>query len=660
MSDIPVDHHQTTIDALSKELKTLLDTFCSDAQQRFCLEQRVASQQQLQRIRQTVQHIRNSSEVWTSTPNSDSIRQSLMRTCVEMLDCYQAVCQHRRIRALPPQQGHTQQLTLTWQQLSQSFEIKAREQTNLAALFDNLKNLRKAWTKKSLQIEKLLTSLLVTYELRPGAYVVLIDRYNYHQLGLKRRDIGTRQLVFECSRLSRKEQMEVVTGICDRFASVFAQNAQHNLSQIEAQVQLAQLTMLAKRLRKLQDQIFYSNNTSSATIQQQSAIGIDNLDLDDENQEETDDEDDVSSIDGDIGRSQIDPLPPPRHHRQRRSHRSRQRRTTGASSAPLPPPRAPPFAPFRSVAPSLWYIQDDTGLHSIPTPSFVPSPWQWPDLLQVQQPYDPMLFGLIKRRRKQRSRQSLPSLSISRENLPRQTFIVRFKGLFSARTRYTATPPATMGQQQHYHYPRHQNNPSSNTTATTGDDHEAAADTTAQTPPAPAVGINDAPSVTNNNVDDGIDDSPANFACISVSNLCSHFCRTGRQFYEDVTSNAQLKHSQDGHILQEIGRDLVETYAAIQLEASRALMHRILTILQDITVLDHSQQHDDWETSNATPVPASGVGISAAQDIISAQQQQQISSSQPQQQQRQQQTHYSNNEEQRSSRIESQVSLPPA
>ncbi|KAI8147040.1 hypothetical protein BJV82DRAFT_597495 [Fennellomyces sp. T-0311] len=520
MSDIPVDHHQTTIDELTQELESLLDTFCSDAQQRFCLEQRVASQPQLQRIRQTIQHIRNSSDLLTHSPNSDSVRQSLMRTCVEMLDCYQAVCQHRRIRALP--EGATQQLTLDWQQLSQSFEMKAKEQTNLAQLFDNLKGLRKAW-KKPRQIERLLTSLLVTYELRAGVYVVMIDRHNYHQLGLKRRAIGQRQLVFECSRMSRADQMEVIAGICDRFASVFAQNAQHNLAQIEAQVQLAQLSFLAKRLRKLQDQIFLTNSAGQATG----------------------DEDDVSSIDGDIGPSQMDPVPP---------------------------------LPFRSVAPSLWYIQDDTGIQSMPIPSFVPSPWEWPDLLQVHRPYYPILFGIIKRRR--------------RVTTTRVPFIVRLKGLFSARTRYMAA----MGPQQQQQ--------SNITTTSTEDDGEAQ-----ETP-----------------------DDPITFASVSITSLCGHFCRTGRQFYEDIASNAQLKHSQDGHILQEIGRDLVETYAAIQLEASRQHMHRILTILQDLTILDPST-HDDWEAARDT------AGSSSAQPppIVD--------------------TH---GEDRRSSRIESHISLPPA
>ncbi|KAI9498774.1 hypothetical protein BDB00DRAFT_402711 [Zychaea mexicana] len=613
-----VDHHQTTIDSLTQELKVLLDTFCSDAQQRFCLEQRVASQQQLQRIRQTIQHIRNSSEFWTSTPNSDSIRQSLMRTCVEMLDCYQAVCLHRRIRALP--EGRAQQLTLDWQQLSQSFEMKAKEQANLAALFDNLKNLRKAW-KKPRQIERLLTSLLVTYELREGAYVVVIDSHNYHQLGLKRKAVGTRQLVFECSRMSRQDQMDEVAGICDRFASVFAQNAQHNLAQIEAQVQLAQLTLLAKRLRKLQDQIFYFSSTSQQTA------GM----VDDDN----DDEDDVSSIDGDIGRSQIDPLPAP---------------TSAAQAAAPAAPAPPPFVPFRSVAPSLWYIQDETGIQGMPTPSFIPSPWQWPDLLQVHRPYYPILFGIIKRRR-----------------VPRQSrvpFFVRLKGVFSARARYLATTapttPATMGPPPTPHRHSQQHHRHSNTTSATEDDNDMTT--------AAAQGHQYHRHQHHHHHQDatgsggsGEDDSAAAFASVSISNLCGHLCRTGRQFYEDVASNAQLKHSQDGHILQEIGRDLVETYAAIQLEASRALMHRILTILQDLTVLDHSQ-HDDWEAVAAAAVAAAAT--TTRDSSTRAQQQQQSSSFIPapaaDEDDDSAEGHHHLQNDRRSSRIESHISLPSA
>ncbi|KAI9258860.1 hypothetical protein BDA99DRAFT_538784 [Phascolomyces articulosus] len=728
MSDIPVDPHQTTIDELSEELENLLDTFCSDTHQRFCLEQRVTSQQQLQRIRQTIQHTRQSSERWTSTTNSDSIRQSLMGTCLEMLNCYQAVCQHRHIRALSSSShgrnsnvvtNPIHQLTLDWQQLSQSFEMKAREQSNLAALFDNLKNLRKAWTKKPRHIERLLTSLLVTYELRPGAYVVVIDRHNYHQLGLKRNTMGTRQLVFECSRISRQEQMDVVAGICDRFASVFAQNAQHNLAQIEAQVQLAQLSMLAKRLRKLQDQVFYINNTSS-TIQQQSTLGTTEEDANrtEEDEEDEEEEDDVSSIEGNIGRSPMDPLPPPRHHRPRRRHHQRQQsnhlhqQQQRPFSYPITPTStpAPPFNPFPSVTPSLWYIQDDTGIQSLPMPSFVPSPWQWPDLLKVNRPYDPLLFGLIKRKR-QPPRPSRPTPSSIPRQQQQQPFIVRLKGLFSARTRYISTvamgPSSTarhhhhqQTQQQHRHsrqqqqQQQQQHSNTTNSTSTEDDQDAVGGDTMTPTTTPPAPGGGGAgmgggmTTATTTRLEEGVEDPPVAFASVSISHLCGHFCRTGRQFYEDVTSNAQLKHSQDGHILQEIGRDLVETYAAIQLEASRTNMQRILTILHELTVLDHTQQqhqqqqhqqqqHEDWDTSavpQSTPAPttSSAAAIAATTTTTtyplpptttsSSFHPPPLSSSfiiddhstQPLPQQ------HHHDEDRRSSRIESHISLPPA
>ncbi|KAL1932689.1 hypothetical protein VTP01DRAFT_8367 [Rhizomucor pusillus] len=481
------------------ELQTLLDTFCSDAQQKFCIEQHVASEQQLQRIKQTINLVRTVAPDLDliRNPNSASIRHSLTLACVEMLDCYQAVCHQRRVRAM--REGMAQQLTAEWQELSQSFESKAKEQSNLVSLFDNLNGLQKAW-KKPRQVERIMTSILATSELRAGAYVVAVDRQNYSQLGLKRKAIGSRQIVFECSRVTRGEQMETIQGICERFAAIFAQNAHHNLSQIDLQVRLAQPFGLAKRLRQLQEQVYlpldYSQHEAAAAAAASAAvIDIDNVLLQHDN---------LSSIILEGGGNN-----PADHHQQQ--------------PPPPPPPNAvPPFRFSGTVEPSLWYPQDEEGgIQSVPTPSFVPSPWEWPDLLKVRHPYYPVLFGLFKKKRRRR----------------RVPVMVRLRGIFSAK-------PRQESDQQ-----------------------------------------------------DGEDEPDITFASVSVPDLCRHFCRAGRRFYEDVTINARLKHSQDSQLLQEIGRDLVNTYSAIQLEASRAVVHRILSILHDLSMYEENMQ----STSNDDP-----------------------------------------------------------
>ncbi|ORZ03944.1 hypothetical protein BCR43DRAFT_560514 [Syncephalastrum racemosum] len=526
-------------DELYQELEILLDTFCSDAQQRFCVEHHVASAAQLQRVCQTILQIRSlpRQEGLIRNTNSETLRQSLMRTCAEMLDCYQAVCHERRIRPQP--EGAAQHLTAEWQQLSQLFEAKAKEQSQLAQLFDNLAGLRKAW-KKPREIERIMTSVLATNTLQPGAYVVVVDRHNYNQLGLKRAAVGSRQVVFECSRLVRSEQMDVVSGVCDRFASVFAQNAQHNLAQIDGQIRLAQPISLARKLKQLQDQIMYPADQAMPST----APVVD----DGEDDEDEDDDDNISSLHGDIGQSGLRPTidasaapphphpPPPQRFPQQQQQQQQQRQISASGMVR-------DILPFRlSIATNATslrypYEEEEEGLQHMAMPSFVPTPWEWPDLLKVRRPYYPLFFGLIKRRRRS-----------SRDNR---------SGMFRyIRDLFTDKPPRR------------------------SDPHTQEED-----------------------------EQEILFATVSVPALCQHFCRTGRQFYEDVMTNAKLKHSQDGHVLQDIGRDLVSVYAAIQLEASRAMMHRILIILHDLSLLDPSsssvqqRQHLDHDSFSSSHPP---------------------------------------------------------
>lgn len=541
MSDIPLEHQVTiaTLDDLSRELETLLDSFCSDAQHRFLLEQRVATQQQLQRVRHTIQQIRNTASPATgfrSGPNSEALRQSLMRVCIEMLEYYQEACQQRRLRPLPD--GMAQQLTADWHHLSQAFELKAKEQGNLSQLFDKLDSLRKAWKSSSgngvmerllsrqyrrsksgnadgngttgsgqqqasrYQMERLLTALLVNYELKDGAYVVMVDRHNYCQLGLGRKAIGTRHVVFDCSKLTRQEQMDIVAGICDRFASVFAQNAQHNLAQIEAQIRLAQLSLLAEKLRRLQHQIYFGHHHSTALTNDQ-----DEQDHHDSQPQRSPSSSSLSNPHDDVSSLDVD-----RHHQSQQQQQQ---------------------LPLRGTS-SLLYIQDAHAIEDMPMPSFVPSPWEWPDLLKVRHPYQPVFLGLVKRRR-QRSP------------------IMRLRDAF------THSPaPAAISEDED----------NGNDQAMQSYVHQV------QYP------------------------DMIRFASVSIPSLCSHFCRRGRQFYEDVVANAQVRQSQDRHLLQEIGRDLVKIYAAIQLEASRSYMHRILAILHDMSMLEHQLNSSAATTSH--------------------------------------------------------------
>ncbi|KAG0180286.1 hypothetical protein DFQ28_001441 [Apophysomyces sp. BC1034] len=263
-----------------------------------------------------------------------------------MLEHYNVTCQHRHIRS--HSHDTIDQLNAEWQEISQAFDPKAKEQRNFRQLLDNLKSLRKAW-KRPQQVSRIMTSMLATYELKAGAYVVSVDRYNHSQLGLKTKAAGSRQIVFECNRLTREEQMEVVAGICNRFASIFAQNAQYNLAQIDNQIRKGQMTVLARKLRLLQEQVYLDVEGASGMSSNQ------------------------------------DPGVVYQGHR---------------------------FS--TAVTSSLWCPDDAMGVQTMPLPSFVPSPWEWPDLLKSRRPFHPMFFGLVARKRKSRS-----------------SFASRFKGWFS-------------------------------------------------------------------------------------------------------------------------------------------------------------------------------------------------------------------------------------
>ncbi|KAF7731718.1 hypothetical protein EC973_008890 [Apophysomyces ossiformis] len=324
----------SSAEELSQELEQLLESFCSHEHQKFCLQQHVATHQQLQRIRQTIQQVRSLIPTvgLTHNANSESLRQSLMRTCLEMLEYYNAFCQQRHIRALS--QDTVDQLHIEWQEISHTFEPKAKEQGDFRELLDSLKVLNKAW-KKPRHVSRILASMLATYELKAGAYIVSIDRYNHSQLGLKSKAAGSRQIVFECGKLTKEEQMEIIAGMCGRFSSIFAQNARSNLAQIETQIQKGRLTSLADKLQHLQEQV-YAN---------------------------------MSEIVGGGASCNQDPALHEGH-----------RFTT-------------------MISPSLWYPEEAINVQTIPLPSFIPSPWEWPDMLKTRRPFQPMLFGLIARRR---------------------------------------------------------------------------------------------------------------------------------------------------------------------------------------------------------------------------------------------------------------------
>ncbi|KAI8377511.1 uncharacterized protein BYT42DRAFT_570561 [Radiomyces spectabilis] len=449
---------------LADELETLLDTFCSEQQQQFCKTQRIASPQQLQQIQQTIHQVRElmPGVGLIRTANGENLRRSLVQVAEQMLEKYQEACHKGRIQELPETQGWLSE----WQDLSHQFDLKAKEQANLKQLIRNLKQLRQAW-RKTRDIHLIVHSMLATFEFGPGTHVVMIDHHNYHQLGFKRRSVGRRHIVFENDRLSRQDQRQSIEHLCERFADIFAQNAQQNLLQIDAQLCLGQLTNLSKRLRQLHNQVLLVDFEM--------------------NGHET----------------EHDPYPSGIHPTDNNPPATEQASVHRPSSD---------LRLRSTMRPSFCYPEDDLAMNNMTLPLFIPSPWQWDDLLKKRKPYRPMLLGLLRRRRDQQ----------------------HHGPLFGRVTRFFRP----LGSKA------------------------------AQLPPEPP------------------EADKALFVSVSVASLTKHFCRVGRQFYDNVINHVQLRYRQDIHVLRALGNDLVEIHNALQLQASRLAMQRIVTLLHEIASME--------------------------------------------------------------------------
>ncbi|KAF7726156.1 hypothetical protein EC973_009048 [Apophysomyces ossiformis] len=356
MTDTPSD--------LCRELNELLDAFCSDAQQQFCVDQHVATQQHMQHIRDTIREAQGLIPTigLVHGQHSATLRKSLTLTCTQMRNNYNACCEQRELR--PMDENTTQQMIDEWQRIRQQLEIKNKEQAQMARLLSGTADLQTAWQRPRL-VEPVLNSILSTYEFNPGIHVVTVNKQNYGQLGLKRKAAKTQQIVFECDRLTREEQMQQLAGICDQFAALFAQTARHNLAQIETQAHLSHPSTVTTQWKQLHDELFQKD------------------DINHNNQES-----DRGSIDI------IDDIPPI------------QPTTFRISSS--------------NVESSLLWCPGNN-VQNIPMPSFVPAPWQWNDLLKPRKPYRPSFFGIFKKRNQpNRFRFMLRNLFSSQPNIAKE------------------------------------------------------------------------------------------------------------------------------------------------------------------------------------------------------------------------------------------------
>ncbi|ORZ05210.1 hypothetical protein BCR42DRAFT_428390 [Absidia repens] len=622
---------------LTEELDQLLDVFCSDVQQQFCLDQHVATQHQLSNIKQTIQQARallngkwlldsQQQQNETTRQSHIQIRQSVMRTCLEMIDSYQAIAHQRQLRNLPDGQA-TKWMHVDWQQLSQRFDTKAREQTQWTQLLTNLKELQKAWEKKpQQQVNKIIHSfLMTTFDPPTGCHIVVVDRHNYAQLGLKRKAIGSRQLVFECHLLSRQDQMAIIADLCQRFATVFGENAHHNLAHIDAQLKRGEPHDLHLKCQALYHELFLpldlpspSLSSSAAAAAAAAAAAVANKSsrhstddhhnpppqptsyLDSLQQQRVDqwyaNQDQQQHLDDDQQEMDLPPTTPPppppppttttttahqQHHHPYLSHD-----IPPIATAKSPPP---PVVPM-TLRPTPFIDTTSLTLQHIPLPSFIPSPWQWPDLLKIRQPYRPILFGLIKRRKKNNLNGGngggfffrLYHLFYSPRKQPSMTFV-------------PARPTTTANNNESTLSNNNNNNNNTNNNNNNNNNNDITTTTTAARPSSPPASL-PAPIIM----------YPM-FASISMGQLGQHFIWTSQRFYQDIMLHCQLKYQQDSEVLKEIGSDLVQMYAALQLDISRLAMQRIVTILHELHTMDPpvaSVDAADVAAAATTPPPS--------------------------------------------------------
>ncbi|ORX59593.1 hypothetical protein DM01DRAFT_1333061 [Hesseltinella vesiculosa] len=515
----------------------------------------------------------NISGGWVATTDTITLRhlrQSLIRVSLEMLDSYQAIGHQRQIRFLPVGQAHIY-MHHDWQHLSQRFDTKALEQAKWSQLLDNLKQLQRAWHQRPhQQVLKIIHSFLTTFDPPPGCHVVVVDRHNYAQLGLKHKAIGSRQLVFECQVLTRQQQMAIVSDICQRFATIFRENASHNLGQIDTQLRRGQPLGLQQRCQQLYQQLFITTYTSSSDSSPQPSPRPSHPHLTDHPTAPAH----VSSG-SEIRRQspmRSSPLEQVQMERLEQWHQEQQEHHQSSNPAgrhPIPPPiqthphphrlsGLPPPEPSSPMLPipALFQQEPSTRLTQrplslrptpfvdtssmtvlqLPLPTFIPSPWQWPDLLKSRTPYRPFLFGLIRR----------PKLPAS------MGFLARLRFLF-----FPDTMPLQLSTSM-------QDHPEQDTPAL---------DTASPTSPE-------------DSHTELLFDAHQAFASVSMTQLAHHFVRTSQRFYQDVLLHCNLKYQQDSAVLKEIGADLVQMYAALQLDISRLDMQRIIDILSDLAALD--------------------------------------------------------------------------
>lgn len=654
------------------------------------MDQGIILPDDLQRMRQTIQQIQLLLPT-VDRANNLQLRRSLARAIHDILQHYGEACQQRHMRLLD--EVMTNQYIGDWHRLKQQCDLKNRENQHILLILQDIGLLIRSWQQQQQQqhqphslhrghhsnggknltllpslstlltqrlsaspssskrnstsnsskkktissttqaaitstvpvssslvklsstTEEILTSILTTFDYPPGAYTVIVDKHNCGQLGLQHSKIGTRQIIFDSHQLSSNDILETITQLCDTFASLFASTAHHHLAQIDSQIRKAQPFYTSTHMKRLSARIFEVGDAASTIME--------DGDYDNGVEPSLRYQDDQVLPDTMPAGSIHRPLSAP-------PHSSTTTITSSSSSSSMAV-----LTPFRLTMTTPHMLRH----LPIPIPSFVPAPWQLPDLLKQRYPYNSHFFGLIRRRANYSSNGSNNnsingSISTNRKKHPQQSvFLKHAQQQPQAPDRRTSINRGQNSGHPHYRTaPTVENNNNVNKNASNTSpapfDHYAPSPlidegidnntqhhsfiqpraTTSMTTPLQRRGSKlhrtkhfVSSALQGNNTNGYGDDwdgsntstrGTAPFTSVSAEKLSLHLGKIAGQFYQDLLMHTRMRYEETQTTLESLEWQMMDLYRHLQLASSRAVMQRAIMIIHELDERQHSETLD--------------------------------------------------------------------
>ncbi|ORX50183.1 hypothetical protein DM01DRAFT_1347534 [Hesseltinella vesiculosa] len=571
----------TRPDDLIQELQDILAAFCSSSQQQFCLDHGVFGPEELQAWKMTMEEI----HVVLPTLRLDrldprdkqhpSLRlyQSLLWTLCDIVQGFDEACQQRHMSSLD--EIKTNQWIDDWHRLKRQWDAKAKENTVLENLLEDISLLATAWLPSALPIparsfSKRLASAKIKW---PGAqnnislprstthpprqhFLNEVNTIGRSATAIRRSSHPASSATFQPSLHFHDNPSSAslvsppfssftpADGILTSILTTFDYPNGVYMVTID-QVNCSQLGMEHCRIGSRQlifDARLVSPSETIATVaricEHFAALFS------------TTAQQHIGQVDSQVRKAQPfytasqlkrlssclfdspspslltdaddDDHPPQQQAESARTHRRSVPLASPSRSAANHSTKVP-WTPFRlslTTPHMLWH-------HPIPIPCFTLAPWQLPSLLKPRHPYDACFFGLIRRR-------------------PHRTAFLHIDGhaiMEDEALHQDDLPTLSL-----------QDNP----------------------PPPPQRKKKPAVSLLWSNPQQ----PPPPFISVSVAKLAMHLGKIAGQFYQDVAAHTRLRHHETAQTLEALDWEMTEVYRHLQLASACAVMHRALAITQ--------------------------------------------------------------------------------